>query len=106
MQETNSKKNWTTPLIAYLRSGILPDGKEAARKLKVQAICDNQGCLVQERILSIVPEVFKPRGSRLRDERNPRGYLWKSLRVTVISVQDNSSRILLAYNTEGRTSLR
>ena len=37
MQETNSKKNWTTPLIAYLRSGILPDGKEAARKLKVQA---------------------------------------------------------------------
>ena len=37
-QETNSEKNWTTPLIAYLRSGILPDGKEAARKLKVQAL--------------------------------------------------------------------
>ena len=33
--EINSEKNWTTPLIAYLRSGILPDGKEAARKLKV-----------------------------------------------------------------------
>ena len=37
MQEINSEKNWTTPLIAYLRSGILPDGKDAARKLKVQA---------------------------------------------------------------------
>ena len=37
VQGTNSKKNWTMPLIAYLRSGILPDGKEAARKLKVQA---------------------------------------------------------------------
>ena len=37
VQEMNSENNWTTPLKAYLRSGILPDGKEAARKLKVQA---------------------------------------------------------------------
>ena len=37
MQEVNFEENWTTPLIAYLRSGILPDGKDAARKLKVQA---------------------------------------------------------------------
>ena len=37
MQEMNFKKNWTTPLIAYLRSGILPDGKDAVRKFKVQA---------------------------------------------------------------------
>ena len=37
MQEVNFKENWTTPLIAYLRSGILPDRKDAARKLKVQA---------------------------------------------------------------------
>ena len=37
VRETNSEKNWTTPLIAYLRSGILPDGKETASKLKVQA---------------------------------------------------------------------
>ena len=37
MQEINFKENWITPLIAYLRSGILPDGKDAARKLKVQA---------------------------------------------------------------------
>ena len=37
VQEVNSDKNWTTPLIAYLRSGILPDWKDAARKMKVQA---------------------------------------------------------------------
>ena len=37
MQEVNFEENWTTPLIAYLRSGILPDGKDTARKLKVQA---------------------------------------------------------------------
>ena len=37
LQEITAKESWTTPLIAYLRSGILPDGKDAARKLKVQA---------------------------------------------------------------------
>ena len=37
MQEIMAKESWTTPLIAYLRSGTLPDGKDAARKLKVQA---------------------------------------------------------------------
>ena len=37
MQEIDVEENWTTPLIAYLRSGILPDGKDAARKLKVRA---------------------------------------------------------------------
>ena len=37
MQEINVEENWTTPLTAYLRSSILPDGKDAARKLKVQA---------------------------------------------------------------------
>ena len=37
MQEIGSKNDWTTPLVSYLKNGILPDGKEAARKLKVQA---------------------------------------------------------------------
>ena len=37
VQEVNSDKNWITPLIAYLRSGILPDGRDTARKIKVQA---------------------------------------------------------------------
>ena len=37
MQEINVKENWTTPLLAYLQSGTLLDGKDAARKLKVRA---------------------------------------------------------------------
>ena len=37
MQEIDVEKNWTTPLLAYLQSGTLPDGKDAARKLKVRA---------------------------------------------------------------------
>ncbi|XP_030958324.1 uncharacterized protein LOC115980184 [Quercus lobata] len=36
-QEIGSGSNWTTPLVSYLKNGVLPDGKEAARKLKVQA---------------------------------------------------------------------
>ena len=38
IQEITVEENWTTLLIAYLRSGILPDGKDTARKLKVQAL--------------------------------------------------------------------
>ena len=38
VQEVSSDKNWTAPLIAYLRTGILPNGKDAARKIKVQAL--------------------------------------------------------------------
>ena len=37
MQEIDSKGNWTTRLISYLKTGVLPDGKDATRKLKVQA---------------------------------------------------------------------
>ena len=37
MQEVDSECNWTTPLISYLKTGVLPDEKGAARKLKVQA---------------------------------------------------------------------
>ena len=36
MQVVNSECNWTTPLISYLKTGVLPDEKGAARKLKVQ----------------------------------------------------------------------
>ena len=37
VQEIGSESNWTTPLVSYLKDGTLPDGKKAARKLKVQA---------------------------------------------------------------------
>ena len=35
VQEVGSESNWTSPLISYLRTGVLPDGKDTARKLKV-----------------------------------------------------------------------
>ncbi|XP_050290054.1 uncharacterized protein LOC126728235 [Quercus robur] len=37
VQEVDIECNWTTPLISYLRAGVLPNEKGAARKLKVQA---------------------------------------------------------------------
>ena len=36
VQEIGSESNWTMPLVSYLRNNMLPDGKDAARKLKVQ----------------------------------------------------------------------
>ena len=35
VQKIGSESNWATPLISYLKNGVLLDGKEAARKLKV-----------------------------------------------------------------------
>ena len=37
VQEIGSKSNWTTSIVSYLKDGTLPNDKEAARKLKVQA---------------------------------------------------------------------
>ena len=37
VQEIGSESNWTTPLTSYLRTGLLPIKKDAARKLKFQA---------------------------------------------------------------------
>ena len=37
VQEIGFDSSWTAPLISYLKNGVLPDGKEAVRKLKVQA---------------------------------------------------------------------
>ena len=36
MQEIGFESNWTTPLASYMKNGVLPDGKEATRKMKVQ----------------------------------------------------------------------
>ncbi|XP_065624956.1 uncharacterized protein LOC136065547 [Quercus suber] len=36
VQEVNPENNWTTPLIAYLKAGTLPDNRDVARKLKVR----------------------------------------------------------------------
>jgi len=37
VQEIGFESNWTTSLASYLKNGTLPDSKEVARKLKVQA---------------------------------------------------------------------
>ncbi|XP_065619152.1 uncharacterized protein LOC136063143 [Quercus suber] len=37
VQELGPQNDWTTPLTSFLKNGILPNEKEAARKLKVQA---------------------------------------------------------------------
>ena len=37
VQEIGNENNWTTSLVSYLREGMLPDGKDAARKYKVRA---------------------------------------------------------------------
>ena len=37
VQEIGFESNWTTLIASYLKDGILPDEKEAARKLKVRA---------------------------------------------------------------------
>ena len=37
VQKVDSESNWTVPLISYLRTGVLPNRKDAGRKLKVQA---------------------------------------------------------------------
>ena len=37
MQEVDSENNWTTPLVSYLKNGVLLARKKVMRKLKVQA---------------------------------------------------------------------
>ena len=37
MQEVDSENNWTTPLVSYLKNGVLSARKKVMRKLKVQA---------------------------------------------------------------------
>ena len=37
MHEIGSESNWTTTIASYLKDGVLPDKKKAARKLKVRA---------------------------------------------------------------------
>ena len=37
VHEIESMGDWAMPITSYLMDGVLPDDKEAARKLKVQA---------------------------------------------------------------------
>ena len=55
VQEIGSESNWTTTITSYLKDGILPDEKEAPRKLKVRAA----------RFVLIKDVLYKIRFSRL-----------------------------------------
>ena len=37
VQEIGSENDWMTPITSYLKDGVLPDGREAARRFTVQA---------------------------------------------------------------------
>ena len=37
VQEIDSRSNWISPIVSYLKNGTLANDKEVARKLKVQA---------------------------------------------------------------------
>ena len=83
-------------------------GRERSRKeteVPSIVICANKRCALQKRILAIVFKVFKPRGSRLRNERSSQGYLWKPLGGTVVSAQVYPSWVLLANYAKRHTSL-
>ena len=38
VNQVDGVTNWTTPLMSYLKDGVLPDDKEEARKLRVRAV--------------------------------------------------------------------
>ena len=83
MQEICSDSSWTAPLVSYLRNGVLPDGKEAARKLKIQAarVRPNKRCPVRKRLLLTLSEMLGYGRGRLRHERGTQRNLRKPLRV-------------------------
>ena len=38
VNQVDGVTNWTTPLMSYLKGGVLPDDKEKAKKLRVRAV--------------------------------------------------------------------
>ena len=95
------------PLVSYLKNGIIPDGKDAARKLKVQAMrfVLIKDVFVQKGLLPPVAKVLRSRGSKIRHERGSQGDLRKPFGGTISSAQADSNRILLANHAQGHTSL-
>ena len=37
VQQIDGEANWTTPIVSYLKEGLLPENKEKAQKLKIKA---------------------------------------------------------------------
>ena len=80
VHEISSENHWTTPITSYLKDGVLPDEKKAARKLKVQVA---HFILIKD-ILYRMRHLRYGRG-RLCHARSPRRSLWKPFWVTVIN---------------------
>ena len=62
VQEIGSKNDWMMPITSYLKNSVLPDGKDAARRLKVQATLFVliKDVLYKRGLLTPVPKVSYP----------------------------------------------
>ena len=104
MQEEDSGNKWTTQLISYLKNGMLPDKKDAARKLKVQAsrfvltkdvlykrgfFCPYLRCLIPEEAEYIMREIHEgicgshSRARSLVHKLVRAGYYWPTIQKDV-----------------------
>ena len=112
VQEIGSENYWTTPIASYLKDGVLPDDKEAARKLKVQATCFTlikdvlykrgfsrpyMRCLVPEEVDYVMREVHEgvcgnhSRSRLLVHKLIQVGYYW-------LTIQKDAHAYVKAYN--------
>ena len=106
MQEIDSESYWTTLITSYLKDGVLPEGKEATKKLKVQVarfvlikgVLYKRGffrpymrCLILEMVDYVMREVHKGvcgnhSGSRsLVHKLIQAGYYWPTMQNDAIS---------------------
>ena len=102
MQEIRSERNWTTQITSYLKDGLLPEEKEAARKLKVQAarfvlIKD----ILYKRFLPSISKMPGCRRGRLRNEGSTRRDMREPFWIEVVGAQTGTSWVLLANHVEG-----
>ena len=108
VQEVGSENDWTMPLISYLKTGMLLDGKDVARKLKVQAsrfvlikdVLYKRGfswlylrCLSQEKADYVMREVYE-------------GICENHSGAWLLMHKLIRAGVLLTYNAKGHTSLR
>ena len=106
VQEIGSKNDLTTPITSYLKDGVLPVGKEATKRLKVQAarfvlikdVLYKRGfsrlylrCLILEEVDYVMRKVHKGVcgnhfGSRsLVHKLIQAGYYWPTMQKDVIA---------------------
>ena len=116
VQGIGSENNWTTPITSYLKDNVLLDGKEATRKLKVQAaqfvlIKDilykrdfsrlYLRCLIPEEVDYVMREIHKEvcgnhsRSRSLVHKLIRAGYYWSTMQndaITYVKAYDKCQR--------------